>query len=179
MSSFCPEGYKLLNEAIKCDDDNKFEEAYSLYERGIQLIQNTINNTITDKQIKEKLIVTIFRKYGNRIQELKKIVKDIKKKKLSQSQKLNNNKNTTTTTTAAAAAITEDNENTNYDNSLIKYIETYVTVPEDNKVKMSDIKGLEVAKDKLTECTVYQFTHKQFFRLTTWNGILLYGPSGK
>lgn len=157
------QGVEIVKQAIKADQEKKYDEAYDLYMRsfdyfvvGLRYEKNQHRKSAVEQQVVS---------YMDRAEQLKKHLED---------QKSGKNK------PKAAAGGGGGNDADDESAHMKKQLEGAI-VSTNLNVHWDDVAGLEAAKEALNEAVILPAKFPQLFtgKRRPWKGILLYGVSEK
>lgn len=169
-TNFIAKGIDIIKEAVVKDNNEQFEEAFSLYQRGLNYLTTALKyegNPRTRQVITEKITT-----YLTRAEELKTFIQNKKQAPAKKAQVQGSGSN-------GANNSGPDSPKDSEESKLQGQLSSAIVVEKPN-VKWDDVAGLTVAKGMLKEAVILPIKFPQLFtgKREPWKGILLYGPPG-
>jgi vacuolar protein-sorting-associated protein 4 len=166
MTDLVNKGKEIIKEAVAKDNEDKLDEALSLYTKGIEYL---IAGAKYEKNKKSKDIINNkVQEYLKRAEELKQDIANANAPKKKKAVK------------TGGGADEKDENGDDADTAKLKGSLAGAIVTETPNVKWEDVAGLETAKSLLKEAVLLPIKFPQLFvgKRKPWKGILLYGPPG-
>jgi len=158
----------IINKATIEDNAKNYQEAFNLYQSGVEYFLHAIKYECPSKEIKDNLRKKCDQ-YLERAEKIKDYLhnKDNKKKPV----KDGSNKDKS----GGNSDEDDDGESKKFQDKISGTI-----LIEKPNVQWSDVAGLETAKDALKEAVIFPVKYPQLFvgKRKPWKGILLFGPPG-
>ncbi|XP_076374219.1 vacuolar protein sorting-associated protein 4-like [Tachypleus tridentatus] len=161
----------LVTKATEEDKKKNYQEAFRLYEHGVEYFLHAIKYEAQNERSKESIRAKCIQ-YLERAEKLKAYLKKDKEKKKPVKAGENESKK--------GDENNSDSEDDDPDKKkLLNQLEGAIVMEKPN-VKWSDVAGLEGAKEALKEAVILpiKFPHLFTGKRKPWKGILLFGPPG-
>lgn len=168
-NDFIPKGMEIIKKAVLADNDDKLEEALSLYKQGLGYFMTGIKYMKNEKS--KEAVRAKMMEYMQRAEVIKEALTARSEAKTAAA----NSKKPVTSGVDDKGEGPKDADQDKLAASLSGAI-----VAETPNVKWDDVAGLEQAKNLLKEAVILPIKFPQLFtgKRTPWRGILLYGPPG-
>lgn len=155
---------KVVGEAIKLDQEKKYEEAYPKYKTALNYFLHVIK--FEKNETKRDILARKAGEYMSRLEQLEKVLMEPSEPAAAGG--------------GAAVAGEGKEDSGDAEKTKLRGALSGAIITEKPNVKWDDVAGLEGAKDALKEAVILPARFPKLFtgKRRPWKGILLYGPPG-
>lgn len=155
---FIPKGLEIIKSAVIADNEDRLEQAFSLYKQGLEYFMTGLKYMKNEKSklaIRQKMV-----QYMDRAEKIKHAIEQRNKPEEKKVVK---------------PGAGDDDDKAKFQEALSSAI-----LSEKPNVRWDDVAGLNEAKKLLYEAVILPVQHPELFEgnRKPWKGILLYGPPG-
>ncbi|MES1909486.1 MAG: hypothetical protein MHM6MM_002215 [Cercozoa sp. M6MM] len=172
-SNMQQKGIEFIRSAVAKDEEEEFEEALKLYQRGINYLMKSLK--YEQNESRKEMITDKIKGYLTRAEQIKQMLLEPAPSAAGVVTRKRGGPRPD-----GGADGTGDEPKGDAESEKLKSSVAQAIVMEKPNIKWSDVAGLENAKSMLKEAVILPVKFPQLFtgKLTPWKGILLYGPPG-